>query len=102
MRNRSLAIVPALNEQGSIERVVSAIKSENPEFDVLVVDDGSGDATAERAQNAGAVGLIHPIKLGIGGAVQSGYQFALANGYEYAVQIDGDGQHPPGELAKPV
>ena len=102
MRNRSLAIVPALNEQGSIERVVSAIKSENPEFDVLVVDDGSGDATAERAQNAGAVVLIHPINLGIGGAVQSGYQFALANGYEYAVQIDGDGQHPPGELAKLV
>lgn len=100
MRNRSLAIVPALNEQDSIGRVVEAIRSGNPEFDVLVIDDGSTDATAIRAGAVGATVLIHPINLGIGGAVQSGYQYALANGYDYAVQIDGDGQHPPEELTK--
>lgn len=100
MKNRSLAIVPALNEQESITQVVSAIHASSPGFDVLVVDDGSTDATAARAEQAGAAVLIHPINLGIGGAVQSGYIYALANDYDLAVQIDGDGQHPPSELQK--
>jgi glycosyltransferase involved in cell wall biosynthesis len=101
-RNTRLAIVPAYNEQNAIARVVEKIKAAQPDFDVLVVDDGSADNTAALAQAAGALTLRHPINLGIGGAVQSGYQFALNNGYEMAVQIDGDGQHPPTELRKLV
>lgn len=93
-----LAIVPAFNEEASITEVVEALHEKAPTFDVLVIDDGSDDATAEIAERAGARVLIHPINLGIGGAVQSGYKFALENGYAMAVQVDGDGQHPPEEL----
>lgn len=102
MANKRLAIVPALNEESSIAAVVQQLKIHAPTFDVLVVDDGSTDDTARKAEAAGARVVIHPINLGIGGAVQSGYQFALAGGYEMAVQVDGDGQHPPEELAKLV
>lgn len=101
-RKTRLAIVPAFNEQDSISGVISAIKDASPDFDVLVIDDGSIDATARLAEAAGAFTLRHPINLGIGGAVQSGYQFALDNGYSMAVQIDGDGQHPATELHKLV
>lgn len=101
-RNTKLAIVPAYNEQGAIARVVKAIHESAPDFDVVVIDDGSIDRTAKAAQDAGARVVIHPINLGIGGAVQSGYQYALANGYDMAVQIDGDGQHPASELPKLV
>lgn len=100
--NKRLAIVPAYNEEHSIIKVIDAIGAAAPEFDVLVVDDGSADATARLADAAGAITLRHPINLGIGGAVQSGYRFALENDYEMAVQIDGDGQHPPDELHKLV
>ncbi len=102
MSNARLAIVPAYNESSSIARVIEDLNTHAPDFDVLVIDDGSIDDTAKYAEAAGAFVLIHPINLGIGGAVQSGYQFALANGYELAVQVDGDGQHPPEELAKLV
>ncbi|HEV7918375.1 MAG TPA: glycosyltransferase family 2 protein, partial [Solirubrobacterales bacterium] len=101
-QNKRLAIVPALNEQGAVARVVAEIIAARPDFDVLVVDDGSTDHTAREADRAGAITLRHPFNLGIGGAVQSGYQYALENGYEMAVQIDGDGQHDPNELAKLV
>lgn len=100
--NTRLAIVPAYNEAHAIAGVVAAIHDAAPDFDVLVVDDGSSDHTVRLAEHAGAITLRHPINLGIGGAVQSGYQFALENGYEMAVQIDGDGQHPPSELGKLV
>ena len=100
MSNSRLAIVPAYNEEHAIARVVENLHRHVPDFDVLVVDDGSVDKTAVCAEAAGARVLIHPINLGIGGAVQSGYQFALAGGYEMAVQVDGDGQHPPEELLK--
>ncbi len=99
---KKLAIVPAYNEEGAIARVVTAIREVTPEFDVVVIDDGSTDRTARAAVDAGARVVIHPINLGIGGAVQSGYQFALANEYDMAVQIDGDGQHPASELPKLV
>lgn len=102
MSERRLAIVPAFNEEASIARVIESLHDHAPDFDVLVIDDGSSDATAEAAEAAGARVLIHPINLGIGGAVQSGYQFALRNDYAMAVQVDGDGQHPPEELAKLV
>lgn len=101
-RKKRLAIVPAYNEEHSIASVIADLHEHAPDFDVLVVDDGSADATAQLAERAGATTLRHPINLGIGGAVQSGYKFALVNDYEMAVQVDGDGQHPPEELHKLV
>src|SRR4051795_2631099 len=91
--SKFLAIVPAYNEAGAIAGTVGDLHRHAPEFDVLVVDDGSTDATARVAAAAGARVVSHPFNLGIGGAVQSGYQFALENGYDVAVQVDGDGQH---------
>jgi len=92
---RNLAIVPAFNETESIAPTVAAIHQLAPDFDVLVVDDGSTDTTAERASAAGAAVLRMPFNLGIGGAMQGGYMYALERGYEVAVQVDGDGQHDP-------
>ena len=99
-RLRKLAIVPAYNEEGSVGRVVADIRQRAPGFDVLVVDDGSTDATAREAEAAGATLLQHPFNLGIGGAVQSGFKYAARHGYDIAVQVDGDGQHDPGYLTK--
>jgi glycosyltransferase involved in cell wall biosynthesis len=96
---RNLAIVPAFNEADSVVPTVAAIHQSVPEFDVLVVDDGSTDATAERAAKAGATVLRMPFNLGIGGAMQGGYMYALEHGYDVAVQVDGDGQHDPRHIA---
>jgi glycosyltransferase involved in cell wall biosynthesis len=93
-----LAVVPAYNESATVGRVVRAINEHEPNFDVLVVDDGSTDATCEAARNVGAKVLRHPFNLGIGGAVQSGFTYALENGYDYMVQVDGDGQHDAGGI----
>src|SRR3954452_6603132 len=95
-----LAVVPAYNEEGTVARVVTAIHEKAPGFDVVVVDDGSTDATAEQASRAGARVVKHPFNLGIGGAVQSGFTYALEHGYDRLAQIDGDGQHDPAELHK--
>ena len=92
---RCLAVVPAYNEAATVGRVVRSIRETLPFFDILVVDDGSTDATATEATQAGAVVATHPFNLGIGGAVQSGFQYALENDYDYLVQVDGDGQHEP-------
>jgi glycosyltransferase involved in cell wall biosynthesis len=97
---RSLAIVPAYNEAGNVDAVVEAIHRAAPDFDVLVVDDGSTDDTAQRARACGAEVLVHPFNLGIGGAMQSGFRYACAQGYGEAVQVDADGQHDPAEIAK--
>ena len=90
-----LAIVPAYNESASIARVVAELGEHAPGFDIVVIDDGSTDETAERARAAGADVVRHPFNLGIGGAVQSGYLYAAERGYDIAVQVDGDGQHDP-------
>ena len=91
--NRHLAIVPAYNEAAAIGATVADLREHAPDFDVLVVDDGSTDETSAQARSAGAVVIRHPFNLGIGGAVQSGYQYALEHDYDVAVQVDGDGQH---------
>jgi glycosyltransferase involved in cell wall biosynthesis len=96
---RKLAIVPAFNEADMVGRVVRDIRREAPGFDVVVIDDGSTDATAAEAEAAGASVLRHPFNLGIGGAVQSGFKYALQHGYDVAAQVDGDGQHKPALLA---
>jgi glycosyltransferase involved in cell wall biosynthesis len=100
MRSNSLVVIPAYNEQATVGSVVRAVRDELPSFDILVVDDGSTDGTSVCAEAEGAIVLKHPFNLGIGGAVQSGFKFALENGYDYAVQIDGDGQHSPTEVHK--
>jgi glycosyltransferase involved in cell wall biosynthesis len=99
---RRIAIVPALNEQETIGRVIDEIRAFDPGFEILVVDDGSTDRTAAVAEARGAHVLVLPFNLGIGGAVQTGYQYARDNGFELAVQIDGDGQHNPPEVARLV
>ena len=88
--SRHLAIVPAYNEAGAIAGTIADIHAYT-DFDVLVVDDGSTDRTADAALGAGAAVLRHPFNLGIGGAVQSGYRYAKDNDYDIAVQVDGDG-----------
>jgi glycosyltransferase involved in cell wall biosynthesis len=93
-----LAIVPAYNEEASVGFVVDELHEHAPDFDVLVVDDGSTDATSRAARDAGAAVLRMPFNLGIGGTVQAGYQYALERDYDYAVQVDGDGQHEAGEV----
>jgi glycosyltransferase involved in cell wall biosynthesis len=96
---RCLAVVPAYNEADTVARVVTALHGAAPNFDVVVIDDGSTDSTAARAQRAGAKVLRLPFNLGIGGAVQAGFAYALEHDYDYVVQVDGDGQHDPGEIA---
>jgi glycosyltransferase involved in cell wall biosynthesis len=93
-----LAVVPAYNEGGGVADVVRELSEVRPRLDVLVVDDGSSDRTAERAAQAGARVVRLPYNLGIGGAVQTGFRYAVRNGYDVAVQVDGDGQHVPSEI----
>ena len=95
---RLLVIVPALNEERTVGDVVAA--TGNLGYDVCVVDDGSTDATATHAREAGATVLRVPLNLGVGGALRCGFRWALANGYDAAVQLDADGQHDPHEISK--
>src|SRR5919108_123024 len=82
---RRLAIVPALNEAGSVEAIIREIRAQDPEFEVLVVDDGSTDGTSAAAATAGARVITLPFNVGIGGAVQTGYQYALEHGFDVGI-----------------
>ena len=95
-----IAIVPALNEEETVGRVIDEIRTFDPGFDIVVVDDGSTHRTAGVAAHRGAHVLRLPFNLGIGGAMQTGFRFAFEQGFEIAVQIDGDGQHDPSQLPK--
>ncbi len=88
-----LVIVPAFNEQDSIRRVLADLAAQCPRADVLAVNDGSSDRTERILEETGTPHLRLAVNLGIGGSMQAGYRYARDNGYEIAVQFDGDGQH---------
>lgn len=95
-----LVIIPAYNEEKSIEKVVENLINNYPQYDYLIVNDGSTDRTEEicREKNYNFVTL--PVNLGIGGGVQTGYMYAVKNDYDIAIQTDGDGQHNPEYIEK--
>src|SRR5215216_2616750 len=95
-----LAVIPAYNEAATIANVIRGVREHAPEFDLLVIDDGSTDRTPQLAETEGARVIRLPFNLGIGGAMQTGFRFALENDYDYMVQVDGDGQHDPSEVWK--
>jgi len=95
-----LVIVPAYNEAEGIAQVIDQLRRETPYADVLVINDGSSDATGTIARAAGVNVIDLTCNLGIGGAVQTGYRYAAEHHYDYAVQIDGDGQHSPSDLGR--
>lgn len=95
---KKLIIIPAYNEAENIEKTVAAIEKEAKDFDYIIINDCSTDDTRKICEKKG-YNIIHlPINLGIGGAVQTGYKYAWENGYDLAVQVDGDGQHDPSFL----
>lgn len=95
---RGLVIIPAFDEAASIAATLAQVRAAVPTLDVLVVDDGSSDGTASVAEAAGAAVLHLPYNLGIGGALRTGFRFAHRRGYDWAVQVDADGQHDPAEI----
>ena len=95
-----LIIVPAYNEQATLTGVIQEVKQVMPDVSVVVIDDGSADATATLARDAGARVLSLPYHLGLGGAVQAGYKLAYELGYQYVIRIDGDGQHDARDIPK--
>jgi len=92
---RTLVVMPAFNEEASVAAVVREVNEKAPFADVLVVDDGSADATSERARAAGALVATLPFNLGVGGAMRTGFRYAREHGYANVIQIDSDGQHDP-------
>ena len=93
-----LVIIPCFNEEGRIGEVVRAVQHEMPGCDIAVVNDSSTDNTAREAAAAGAVVLSHGSNLGYGGALETGYKYAVRRGYDVALQMDGDGQHRPDQM----
>lgn len=97
---KTIAIVPAFNEERNVGRVIDELRAFDPQLEIVVVSDGSHDDTAGVARARGAHVVQLPFNLGIGGAVQTGFRYARENGYDLAVRCDGDGQHVPAELLK--
>ncbi len=97
-KSRSLIAIPAWNEQNSITEVILKVKEHRPDADILVVDDGSTDRTAEVALAAGATVASLPFNVGVGGAMRTAFLYAQREGYAALVQVDADGQHDPADL----
>ena len=98
VKSKKLIIIPAYNESESILKTIEMVKKAAPDYDYIVINDCSKDNTREILVRSKVPYIDLPINLGIGGAVQTGYKYAADNGYQIAVQIDGDGQHDPGYL----
>lgn len=96
--SRTLVVMPAFNEETTVGTIVQEVLTKLPGIHVLVIDDGSGDATAAAAWKAGALVASLPFNLGVGAAMRTGFRYALENGYENVVQVDADGQHDPDSL----
>lgn len=101
-RSKILIIIPAFNEENNIGHVISSLNKEFPHADILVVNDGSWDKTGQIAKATGVMVIDLPYNLGIGGAMQTGYRYAVVNNYDIAVQVDGDGQHPADKVKRLV
>ena len=99
-RSKTLVIMPAWNESESVFSTVQEVLEHGPDCDVLVVDDGSTDGTARLAAEAGARVIRLPFNMGVGGAMRTGFKYALQHGYEQAIQVDADGQHDPREIQR--
>ena len=98
MVSKTLVVIPALNEEESLPAILDEMRRVAPHIDVLVVDDGSRDATARIAREYSVPVIRHAINLGVGAALQTGFAYALDRGYEIGVQLDADGQHDPRDL----
>ncbi len=96
--NKTLIAIPAWNEAGSIATVVASVQEHRPDADILVVNDGSTDLTAQEAQEAGARVISLPFNVGVGGAMRTAFLYAQREGYQALVQVDADGQHDPADL----
>ena len=94
-KSKLLLIIPAYNEEENIVRVVDEIRNKYPQYDYVVVNDGSRDRTATICREQGYRFVDYPVNLGLAGAFQGGMKYALRKGYRYAMQYDGDGQHDP-------
>ena len=98
-RNKVLVIIPAFNEHETLPATLAELQRVVPDFDIVVVDDGSSDDTADLAEGNGAVCVRLPFNLGIGGALRTGFRFAVERGYGRAIQFDADGQHDASQIA---
>ena len=96
---RVLVVVPAHNEEASLPGTLAEVREKAPGVDVLVVDDGSRDGTSRVAREHGVVVVRHPVNLGVGGALQTGFLYGFEHGYDVVVQLDADGQHDPAYLS---
>ena len=97
--HRVLVIIPAYNERDSLPGTLAELRSVVPQFDVLVIDDGSADDTAELATANGAVCVRLPFNLGIGGALRTGFRYAVEQDYDRGIQFDADGQHDASQIS---
>ena len=95
---RTLVLIPCFNEEGRAGAVIRSIKAVLPEADVVVVNDASSDGTAQEARSAGATVLSHPVNMGYGAALETGYFYAMQQGFDIILQMDGDGQHVAEDL----
>jgi len=93
-----LVIIPALNEEAALRGVIDELRAWSPDVHILVVDDGSTDRTTEVARAAGVAVAPLAFNLGVGGALQTGFRYAVRHGFTRAIQFDGDGQHDASEI----
>jgi glycosyltransferase involved in cell wall biosynthesis len=100
MNNKILVMIPAYNEENTIEEVVKGVSELYPDYHIIVINDGSEDLTEERAKKAGAIVVALPFHAGGTTAVLTGYLVALEYGYDYLVKVDGDGQHRPEDIQR--